>query len=132
MKSFGRIIACGMISQYNLPYDQMYKIGNVREFVSRRLKMQGFIVSGYHLSPKSSSTVPPRAKLKHTSYQVSDENMGPVYAEEHQKNVQQWMHDGTFKATLHVTRGVDNAGEALLELFAGKNFGKAVLQISEL
>ncbi|KAK5074586.1 hypothetical protein LTR16_008986 [Cryomyces antarcticus] len=63
---------------------------------------------------------------------VGDEGMGPKYAEEHQKNVQKWIHEGTFKAEMSVTEGIDNAGEGLLGLFHGKNFGKAVLQIAPL
>lgn len=58
--------------------------------------------------------------------------MGPKYAKEHQENVQKWLHDGSFKAEMSVTKGIDNAGEGLLGLFAGKNFGKAVLEVSPL
>jgi len=58
--------------------------------------------------------------------------MGPKYTEEHQKNVQKWIHDGTFKAEQSVTYGIDNAAEGLLGLFEGKNFGKAVLEVSKL
>lgn len=64
--------------------------------------------------------------------QVNDKNMGPVYFEEHQKNVQKWIHEGTFKAVQDVTEGIDKAGEGLLGLFEGKNFGKAVLEVSKL
>jgi NADPH-dependent curcumin reductase CurA len=63
--------------------------------------------------------------------QVFDPNM-IVYAEEHQKNVQKWIHDGTFKAQQSITDGIDNAAEGLLGLFAGANFGKAVLQVAKL
>ena len=61
-----------------------------------------------------------------------DADMGPKYTEEHQKNVQKWLHDGSFKAEMTVTQGIDNAGEGLLSLFEGKNFGKAVLEVSKL
>ena len=40
--------------------------------------------------------------------QVMDANMGPKYTDEHQKNVQKWIHDGTFKAQQSVTQGIDN------------------------
>ena len=43
--------------------------------------------------------------------QVIDKNMGPKYGAEHQKNVQKWIHDGTFKAVQSVTKGIDNSGE---------------------
>jgi hypothetical protein len=58
--------------------------------------------------------------------------MGPVYAADHQKNVGKWIHDGTFKAVQDVTEGIDKAGEGLLGMLEGKNFGKAVLEVSKL
>ena len=58
--------------------------------------------------------------------------MGPKYKDEHQKNVQKWLHDGTFKAEQSITQGIDNAGEGLIGMLAGKNFGKAVLEVSRL
>lgn len=88
MKNFGRIIACGMISQYNLKPNELYPIRNLTQIVSKRLKFQGFI--------------------------VSDANMGPKYAEEHQKNLQKWIADGTFKAQMSVTVGIDNGVKGFL------------------
>ena len=58
--------------------------------------------------------------------------MGPKYSAEHQKNVQKWLHEGSFKAEMSVTHGMDHAGEGLLGLFEGKNFGKAVLEVSKM
>lgn len=63
--------------------------------------------------------------------QVGDAGFGPKYFAEHQKNVQKWLHEGTFKPQLTVTEGIDNAPEGLLSLFQGKNFGKAVLEIAK-
>lgn len=56
--------------------------------------------------------------------------MGPKYAEDHQKNVQKWIHDGTFKTAQSVTYGMDNAAEGLIGMLQGKNFGKALLEVS--
>ena len=54
-----------MISQYNIASpDEGYGVKNLRVLFQKRLKMQGFI--------------------------VSDPDTGPVYAAEHQKNVQKW------------------------------------------
>jgi len=58
--------------------------------------------------------------------------MGPKYAADHQKNVQKWIHEGSFKAQFSVTEGIDNAAEGLLGMFQGKNFGKAVLEVAKL
>lgn len=106
MNPFGRIIACGMISQYNAKPSELYPIRNLMNVVGKRLTMRGFI--------------------------VSDENMGPKHAEEHQEKLQKWLSEGTFKAKLSVTEGIDNAVDGFLGMLSGKNFGKAVLQIADL
>ena len=106
MNDFGRIVACGMISQYNLKPENQYPIRNLMQVVAKRLTMRGFI--------------------------VGDANMGPRYAREHQEKVQKWLSEGSFKAAMDVTEGIDNASEGLVGLFEGKNFGKAVLEVSKL
>lgn len=58
--------------------------------------------------------------------------MGPKYRDEHQKNMQKWLKDGSFTAKLSVTEGIDSAAEGFVGMLKGENFGKAVLRISEL
>jgi NADPH-dependent curcumin reductase CurA len=58
--------------------------------------------------------------------------MGPDYREDHQKNLQKWIKDGSFISKLSVTEGMDNAAEGLVGMLQGKNFGKAVLTIKEM
>ncbi|KAL8672515.1 MAG: hypothetical protein Q9168_003018 [Polycauliona sp. 1 TL-2023] len=107
MTNFGRIVACGMVSQYNVESaDQRYGVKNLSLMVGKRLKMRGFI--------------------------VSDPEMGPHYAVDHQKNVSQWIHDGSFKAQQSITEGIDNAADGFLGMLKGENFGKAVLTIREM
>lgn len=106
LNQFGRIVACGMISQYNLKPEELYPIRNLMQFVSKRLTMRGFI--------------------------VSDENMGPKHAKEHQEKLQKWLAEGSFKAQQSVTVGIDNAIDGFLGMLRGDNFGKAVLQIADL
>lgn len=106
MNNFGRIIACGMISQYNAKPGEQYPIRNLMQVVAKRLTIRGFI--------------------------VGDENMGPKHAKEHQEKLQKWLADGTFKAKISVTEGIDNAIEGFLGMLQGKNFGKAVLQIADI
>jgi len=106
INDFGRIVTCGMISQYNAAPEERYPIRNIMNVVAKRLTMRGFI--------------------------VMDANMGPRYAADHQKNVQKWIHEGTYKPQMSVTKGIDNAAEGLLGLFKGENFGKAVLEIAPL
>ncbi|KAJ5625066.1 hypothetical protein N7510_001375 [Penicillium lagena] len=99
INNFGRVVVCGMISQYN---SAPYPITNIANVLTKRLDMRGFI--------------------------VGDANMGPLYAKEHQEKVQKWIKDGSFKALTYETVGIDNASEALIGLFYGKNYGKAVLK----
>ena len=95
-----------MVSQYNLRPEEQYPIRNLMQIVSKRIKMQGFI--------------------------VGDANMGPKYYAEHQKNLQKWIADGSFKVQQSVTVGIDNAIDGFLGMLKGENFGKAVLQIADL
>lgn len=71
--------------------------------VTKRLKMEGFI--------------------------VGDANFGPKYAKEHQEKMQKWLAEGSFNAKLHVTEGIDKAAEGLVGMLQGHNFGKAVLKV---
>lgn len=93
-----------MISYYNAKPDEMYLPKNLFYVVSKRIKMQGFI--------------------------VGDPGFGPDYAKEHQENVQKWLHEGQFKVKEHITEGVENAPQGLLGIFKGENFGKAVLKVN--
>jgi NADPH-dependent curcumin reductase CurA len=106
MNNFGRIIACGMISQYNSAPADLYPIRNLMQVVAKRLTMRGFI--------------------------VSDANMGPKHYKDHQEKLQKWLSEGTFKATVSVTEGIDNGPQGFLGMLEGKNFGKTVLQIADL
>ncbi|KAL9000211.1 MAG: hypothetical protein Q9169_001113 [Polycauliona sp. 2 TL-2023] len=107
LNNYGRIVACGMVSQYNIDMaDQRYGVKNIMLVVGKRLKMRGFI--------------------------VSDENMGPKYAQKHGENVSQWIHDGTFTVKQSITEGIDNAVDGFLGMLKGENFGKAVLTIRDL
>ncbi|GKZ32802.1 hypothetical protein AbraIFM66950_002429 [Aspergillus brasiliensis] len=99
MNDFGRIVVCGMISQYN---GGGYPITNITNVLTKRLDMRGFI--------------------------VGDKGMGDKYTKEHQENVQKWIKEGTFKTLIHETQGIENAPEGLLGIFHGKNLGKAVLK----
>lgn len=101
----GRVAVCGIIADYNKPEGQKTAIKDMFRFVRRRILMQGFL--------------------------VGDANFGPKYTAEHQKNIQQWLHEGSFKSKLSVTEGIDNAAEGFVGMLAGHNFGKAVLKIKD-
>lgn len=44
MKEFGRIICCGMVSEYNKPDPEKYGVKTLANIVMKRLTMRGFIV----------------------------------------------------------------------------------------
>lgn len=54
---------------------------------------------------------------------------GPAHFQEHQQKLGQWLADGSVKAKIDVTEGIDNAAEGFVGMLQGKNFGKAVLKI---
>lgn len=105
MNNWGRVVACGMVSQYNLPPEKQYGIKNLPYLFRKRLLIRGFI--------------------------VSDPDMGPKWIEEHQKNLGRWIKDGTFKVLIDETAGIEHGAEALAGIFEGKNFGKAILRIQK-
>jgi len=106
LRPFGRIVACGMISQYNLTPGEAYPIRNLMQIVAKRIRFEGFI--------------------------VTDPGMGPKYFDDHQTKLQKWLSEGTFKEATSVTVGIDNAIKGFLGMLKGENFGKAVLQIADL
>jgi NADPH-dependent curcumin reductase CurA len=105
LNNFGRVIACGMVSEYNTPEPERHGLKNLMQIVGKRLTIRGFI--------------------------VGDENMGPRYRKERDENISKWLHEGTFKAKMSVTDGIENAPEGFIGMLQGKNFGKAVLKIAD-
>ncbi|KAM7189493.1 hypothetical protein V8F20_010121 [Naviculisporaceae sp. PSN 640] len=103
MNDWGRVVACGMISEYSIPMEQRYGVKNLFLIVERRITMRGFI--------------------------VIDQDFGPAYGQEHQEKLQKLLADGSIVAKVDVTDGIDNAVEGLLGMFQGKNFGKPIIRI---
>lgn len=99
LNNYGRIVVCGLISEYN---SEPYPIKNIHNVLVKRLDMRGFI--------------------------VLDPGFADKYNKAHQENVQQWIKEGSFKPLIHETVGIDNAAEGLVGIFHGKNLGKAVLK----
>lgn len=105
MNTFGRIIACGMIAEYNAK-DESEKYGhkNLMQIVGKQITMRGFLVFG-------------------------DPTCGPKHKDDHQKNVKQWLKDGSFTAKLHEW-DISEGDKGMTGMLKGENFGKAVLKVS--
>jgi len=100
---YARFVECGMISQYNVP--DAHGIRNLILIVAKRLKLQGFI--------------------------VSDRFKDPTFLPEFYSKVPKWIANGEIKVKEDVTHGLEHAAEAVVGIFKGKNFGKAVIQIAD-
>ncbi|OZJ03720.1 hypothetical protein BZG36_03310 [Bifiguratus adelaidae] len=96
-----RFPTCGMISQYNLSHQE--PVHNLMNIVIKRIQMCGFIV-GDHAQEMGSEFV---------------------------KRVTQMIKDGKVTYKDDVTNGIEGLPDALIGLFEGKNFGKAVVQVAD-
>ncbi|KAK9452718.1 hypothetical protein V1511DRAFT_507263 [Dipodascopsis uninucleata] len=105
MNDFGRVVVCGMISQYSKKPEERYGVKSLMNIVAKRLTIRGFL--------------------------VLDKDFGPKYAEEHNRNVSKWIHDGTFVHKASITDGIENGPDGFVGMLAGKNFGKSILKIAE-
>lgn len=103
LKTNGRIIGCGMVSQYNAGENERYGVKNLMNVVYKNLTFRGFI--------------------------VYNPDFGPKWGTEHQQKVSQWIADGSFKAIFSETDGIEKAAEGFIGMLKGENFGKAVLKI---
>jgi NADPH-dependent curcumin reductase CurA len=99
MNTFGRIVLCGMISQYNLtapprgPSNMIFAVG-------KRLTLKGFIISD-HL-----------------------DRLPQFYAD-----MGKWIAEGRIKWKETIIDGIENAPKAFIGLFKGENFGKMLVRI---
>ncbi len=99
LNDFGRIAACGAISQYNVTEAQPGP-RNMFMFVTKRLNMQGFIVSD---------------SFDRKNDFVSE--VGP------------WVREGKLRYRETVVDGLRNAPSAFLGLLKGENLGKMLVKL---
>ena len=99
MNDFGRLVECGMISRYN---DAELGPGpaHITNIVTRRLRMQGFIVIDY------------LGRFMEAAMQLAT-----------------WAAEGKLRHRVHVVDGFLSAPTAINMLFTGENTGKLVVKL---
>jgi NADPH-dependent curcumin reductase CurA len=99
MNPQGRLVMCGMISQYNAtkPPQGPSNLGYV---VAKQLTMQGFLVGNYF----------------HKMHQF-------------QADMGKWVAEGRISWKETVLEGIEKAPEAFIGLFKGENFGKMIVKL---
>lgn len=99
MNQFGRVVLCGMISQYNATEPRSGP-GNLFLAITRRLKLQGFIVSDH-----------------------------PDRRSQFQTDMSRWIAEGRIRWKETVLDGIENTPKAFIGLFHGDNFGKMLVRV---
>jgi hypothetical protein len=99
MRTFGRIVLCGMISKMDAG-SRPFGLTNLNLVVRKRLTLTGFKASD-HL---------------HLFEQFSSDMRG-------------WIKDGKIVWTETIVEGLENAPEAFLGLFRGENLGKMLVRV---
>jgi|AGTN01.1.fsa_nt_gi Putative NADP-dependent oxidoreductases len=101
MNLFGRFVLCGLISGYNDHNDEKSRLSLVNSLM-KRITIQGFIVLDF--AAKNEEAVSQIAK---------------------------WIAEGKIKYRETIVDGLENAPEALNQLFDGGNIGKLLVRIEK-
>jgi len=102
MRLHGRIIVSGQTADYNLEGDARHGLVNTRAFITARLKMQGLVVFDYV------------REFPNAWRELTD-----------------WILDGRLRYREDIVDGLENAGDAFIGLFNGKNFGRKLVRIAQ-
>jgi NADPH-dependent curcumin reductase CurA len=98
----GRIVCCGVVSQYDTANPASGPRGIPGLLVTKRIKMQGFIVMDYvKLLPQA------------------------------EKDLAKWMAEGKLKVAEDIIDGLDQAPAGLVGLLAGENRGKRMIRVAD-
>ena len=101
MRPHGRIVLCGMVANYN---DERAEPGprGMMTVIARRLTIRGFIVTD------------------HTEA-----------CREYVEKASRWLAEGKLRYRETVTRGLENAPAAFIDMLKGANIGKQIVQLDE-
>ena len=100
MKTRGRIVISGQVADYNTPHDQVPGVKNTREFIGKRLRMEGMVVFD-DLAGFAGAQIELAALIKAGTI---------VYREE-------------------IFEGLASLPEAFCGLFTGASFGRRVVRV---
>jgi NADPH-dependent curcumin reductase CurA len=101
MKNFGRIIECGMVSEYNAK-ERVFTARNMFDVVTKRLLIKGFVCTD-HLDS----------------------------AEKAYRELMKWHQEGKIRYRVDEVQGLSNAPSAMLRLFDGSHRGKLVVKVAD-
>jgi NADPH-dependent curcumin reductase CurA len=101
MNTHGRIVCCGVVSQYDTSNPGPGPRGIPGLLVNNRVRMEGFLVFDYE-----------------SRYQEAREQMAA------------WIKDGKLRPKTTVFQGLESAPQAFIELLAGATVGTTVVQVS--
>jgi NADPH-dependent curcumin reductase CurA len=100
MKMRGRIVVSGQVADYNTPVEQVPGLKHTREFIAKRLRMEGLV--------------------------VFDDLPGFAAA---QAELAELIKNGTIKYREEVFEGLKSLPEAFCGLFTGASFGRRVVRV---
>ncbi|MCK9246940.1 MAG: NADP-dependent oxidoreductase [Anaerolineaceae bacterium] len=100
MTDFGRVIGCGMISDYN-HQDKPTPIYNMWKLVEKQLTLRGFLLH-HHID-----AIPAAMDALH-----------------------EWIGEGKVKVLENVTKGIENTGEAYSNMMKGATIGKNLVELT--
>ena len=98
MNTFGRVVVCGLISEYNATQPYAYK--SMRAILVNRIRMQGMIVFDWK-----------------ERYEEALADLGSRVTA------------GKLKYRESIVEGLENAPRGLIDLLAGRNFGKQLVKL---
>ena len=101
MKTHGRIVCCGVVSQYDSATPAPGPAGVPGQLVVKRLRMEGFLVSDY----------------------IGEWGKA-------QEQLASWVASGELRVLEDVVEGLESAPRALIGILAGDNIGKRIVRVA--
>jgi len=101
MRIYGRIVLCGMVANYN---DEKSEPGprGMLSIIGKRLTLRGFIVTDH-----------------------------PEACKEYVSKASAWLAEGKLKYRETITKGIESAPAAFINMLKGGNIGKQIVQLAE-